>query len=41
MKGQLKFDEKGFRNMERVECRKYAIDDYHVRKNREKIRIVR
>lgn len=28
-------------NMEREECEKYMIDDYHARKNREKLRIVR
>lgn len=35
------FDEKGFRNMEKSDCRRYVIDDYHVRKNRKKFRIVR
>ncbi len=35
------FDGESPENMEREECEKYMIDDYHARKNREKLRIVR
>lgn len=35
------FDGESPENMEREECEEYVIDDYHARKNREKLRIVR
>lgn len=35
------FDGESPENMEREECKEYVIDDYHARKNREKLRIVR
>lgn len=36
-----RFDGESSEDMEREECREYVIDDYHARKNREKLRIVR
>lgn len=35
------FDGESLENMEREECEEYMIDDYHARKNREKLRVVR
>ena len=35
------FDGESPENMEREECEEYMIDDYHARKNREKLRVVR
>lgn len=35
------FDGESPENMEREECVEYVIDDYHARKNREKLKIVR
>lgn len=35
------YDEKEIKNMEKDECMNYRIDDYHVIKNRKKMKIVR
>mgnify|MGYP000859315572 CR=1 FL=1 len=35
------YDDEAVKNMERVECWEYEIDDYHARRNRKKIKIMR